>query len=369
VGVGLALIALGSGGVKANASAVLGSLYAEDDERRDGGFSLFYMGINLGAFGGPLLTGLLQKDWGFHYGFALAAVGMALGLVQYSLGRRSFPAQARRVPHPLTPAERVRWAGVAAAVVVVVLVLCLAGAITSGNLADVVLWITSVAAVVYFVVMLASSHLDDVERSRVWSFVPLFVCNAVFWSLYQQQFTVVTVYSDKRLDRDLFGWEMPVSWVQSINPVMIIVLAPVFAAAWTRLGPRQPSTPVKFGVGTVLMGVAFLLFLLVPGGEQQAPLLALTGILLVFTLAELFISPVGLSLSTKLAPRRFSTQMIALYFLSVAFGTAMAGKLGGRYDWTDEHGYFLVLGLVAVAVGALVLVATRPIRRLMAGVH
>jgi POT family proton-dependent oligopeptide transporter len=203
----------------------------------------------------------------------------------------------------------------------------------------------------------------------VWSFVPLFVTNAVFWSLYQQQFTVVTVYSDQRLDRDLFGWEMPVSWVQSINPVMIIVFAPVFAAVWTTLGPRQPSTPVKFGVGTILMGAAFLLFLPMPGGRNTVPLLALAGILLVFTFAELFISPVGLSLSTKLAPRRFTTQMIALYFLSVAFGTAMAGKLAGHYDPGHEHGYFLVLGLIAVAVGALVLVATAPIRRLMAGVH
>jgi POT family proton-dependent oligopeptide transporter len=237
------------------------------------------------------------------------------------------------------------------------------------NLADAVLVATGLAAVAYFVVILVSRQITATERSRVWSFVPLFIANAVFWSLYQQQFTVVTIYSDKRLDRDLFGWEMPVSWVQSINPVMIILLAPVFAWAWTTLGPRQPSTPVKFGIGTVLMGVAFLLFLPVPAGAHAAPLLALVGILLVFTLAELFISPVGLSLSTKLAPGRFETQMVALYFLSVAIGTAMAGKLAGYYDWQDEGGYFAVLGLIAVVVGLLVLVATRPIRRLMAGVH
>lgn len=369
VGVGLVLIALGSGGVKANASAVLGSLYAEDDERRDGGFSLFYMGINIGAFAGPLLTGLLQENWGFHAGFALAAVGMALGLVQYTIGRRSFPASSRVVPHPLTLSERVRWVGVGIAGIAVVAALWVTGVITTDNLADTVLVVTSAAAVIYFVVMLASRQLSSVERSRVWAFVPLFITNAVFWSLYQQQFTVVTVFSDKRLDRNLFGWEMPVSWVQSINPVMIIVLAPVFAAVWTKLGPRQPSTPVKFGVGTILMGTAFLLFLPLPPGENTVPLLALAGILLVFTLAELFISPVGLSLSTKLAPRRFATQMIALYFLSVAFGTAMAGKLAGRYDWTDEQPYFLVLGLIAIAVGAAVLLATRPIRTLMAGVH
>ena len=369
VAVGLVLIALGSGGVKANASSLVGSLYAADDERRDGGFSLFYMGINLGAFVGPLLTGLLQEDWGFHYGFALAAVGMFLGLVQYSVGRRRLPDETRVAPHPLERGERVRYAAAAVGAVVLVAVLVLVGVISADNLSDVVIWVTVVAAIAYFAVLLTSRQITGVERSRVWSFVPLFVANVVFWSLYQQQFTVVTIYSDKRLDRSFFGWEMPVSWVQSINPVFIIALAPVFAAVWTKLGPRQPSTPVKFAVGTVLMGVAFLLFLPVPAGENTAPLLALTGILLVFTLAELFISPVGLSLSTKLAPQRFTTQMVALYFLSIALGTALSGKLAGYYDWHDETTYFLVLGLVAVVVGLLLLAVTRPIRRLMAGVH
>jgi POT family proton-dependent oligopeptide transporter len=162
---------------------------------------------------------------------------------------------------------------------------------------------------------------------------------------------------------------MPVSWVQSINPVFIIALAPVFAAVWTRLGPRQPSTPVKFGIGTVLMGLAFLMFLPMPTGANTVSLWALAGILLVFTLAELFISPVGLSLSTKLAPASYRTQMVALYFLSVALGTAMSGRLAEYYDPNDETAYFLVIGLVAIGVGALVLLFTRPIRTLMAGVH
>jgi len=369
LGVGLVLIALGSGGVKANASAVLGTLYTPEDERRDGGFSLFYMGINIGAFLGPLLTGLLQSHWGFHYGFGLAAIGMAVGLVQYTLGRHRLPDSSRHVPRPLEAAERWRWAAIGLGVLVLIVVACLIGVITSDNLADVVLIITVLAAVAYFVVMLISRQISGVERSRVWSFLPLFIVNAVFWSLYQQQFTVVTEYSDERLDRDLFGWQMPVSWVQSINPVMIITLAPVFALIWTRLGPRQPSTPVKFAVGTILMGIAFLLFVPIPKGENNAPLLALAGILLVFTLAELFISPVGLSLSTKLAPEAFHTQMVALYFLSVAFGSAMAGKLAGYYDWQDENPYFLILGLTAVAVGLVLLALTQPIRRLMAGVH
>jgi POT family proton-dependent oligopeptide transporter len=369
VGIGLCLVAVGSGGVKANATSLVGSLYREGDERRDAGFSLFYMGINLGAFVGPLLTGWFQENKGFHWGFGLAAIGMFLGLVQYSIGRRRLPDESRVVPNPLAPAERIRYAGALVAFLVAVGVLVALGWMNAGNLSDWVIWVTVVASVAYFVLMLLSPDVSAVEHSRVWSFVPMFITNAVFWSLYQQQFTVVTIYSDERVDRDFFGWEMPVSWVQSINPVFIIALAPVFAAAWTRLGARQPSTPVKFGVGTILMGVAFLLFLPMPSGTNTVSLWALAGVLLVFTLAELFISPPGLSLSTKLAPAKYRTQMVALYFLSIALGTAMSGRLAEYYDPDDETGYFLIIGLVAVAVGVVLLLCVRPIRRLMAGVH
>ena len=275
VGVGLGLVALGSGGVKANATALVGSLYAEDDERRDAGFSLFYMGINLGAFFGPLLTGLLQENQGFHYGFGLAAIGMALGLVQYAFGRGSLPEETHEVPHPLERSRRAAYAAGLVVVAAAVAVLAVTGLMTAANLANWVLGVVSVASVAYFLVILTSHEVTATERSRVWAFVPLFVCNAVFWSLYQQQFTVVTIFSDKRLDRDLFGWEMPISWVNSINPVMVIVFAGVFAAVWTKLGDRQPVTPIKFGLGTVVMGVAFWMFLLNPDGANAAPLLLL----------------------------------------------------------------------------------------------
>ncbi|NNM44975.1 oligopeptide:H+ symporter [Knoellia koreensis] len=369
VGVGLVLIALGSGGVKANATSLVGSLYDEHDERRDAGFSLFYMGINIGAFFGPLLTGLLQKEWGFHFGFGLAAVGMAAGLVQYALGRKRLPAETNHVANPLPASARGRYLLAGVAALVLVLVLALTGVITAGRLSTIVIALSAIAAVVYFVVILSSRDLSPIERHRVLAFIPMFLASAVFWSLYQQQFTVVTIYSDKRLDRNLFGWEMPVSWVNSINPVFIIVLAGVFAALWTRLGDRQPSTPVKFGLGTLLMGVAFLVFLLMPAGDHSVPLLGLVLILLVFTIAELLLSPVGLSLATKLAPARFTTQMVALFFLSVALGTAMAGKLAGYYDPSDEGPFFLWVGGVAIVVGIVMLALTKPISRLMEGVR
>ncbi|HZX04832.1 oligopeptide:H+ symporter, partial [Kribbella sp.] len=248
--------------------------------------------------------------------------------------------------------------------------LLISGVLPASRYATAVAVISAVAAVVYFAVILRSKQITDIERRRVQAFIPLFIASAAFWSLYQQQFTVVTIYSDQRLDRNVFGWQMPVSFVQSINPVMIIVLSGVFAALWTKLGPRQPSTPIKFSLGLAVMGVAFLLFLtMAGGGPNSAPLLGLAGILLVFTIAELLLSPVGLSLSTKLAPAAFRTQMVALFFLSVALGTAMSGVLAKLYSTSHEGAYFGVIGGVALVLGGMLALAVRPIRRLMSGVH
>ncbi|MCT1477217.1 peptide MFS transporter [Microbacterium sp. p3-SID336] len=370
VGVGLVLVALGSGGLKANATAVVGTLYRPDDVRRDAGFSLFYLGINLGAFLGPILTGLLQSTLGFHWGFGLAALGMTLGLVQYSFGRRGLPDSARAVPNPLPRSRYPLVAGIAVGAVLLIAVLVLTGVIQVGNLALIVIVITVVAAIAYFAVILTSRRIDATERSRVWGFLPLFLTSVAFWSLYQQQFTVLTIYSDKRLDRNLFGWEMPVSWVQSINPVFIIILSGVFAAIWTKLGTRQPSTPVKFALAAIIMGSAFPLFLpFAGGGANSTPLLAIVGILFVFTVAELLLSPVGLSVTTKLAPAVFQTQMVALFFLSIALGTAISGELVRFYDPENEVPFFSILGGIAILVGVGLLLSVKPVLRLMRGVR
>ncbi|GAA0566203.1 peptide MFS transporter [Paractinoplanes ferrugineus] len=370
VATGLILIALGSGGVKATATAIVGTLYAADDPRRDAGFSLFYLGINLGALVGPLLTGLLQKEAGFHWGFGAAAVGMAIGLTQYAMNRRTLPASAHEIANPLPRERRPLVAALAAAVIAVVAVLALTGLLPAAHLSTIVVVLSILAAVAYFAVILSSRRIADVERRRVVAFIPMFIASAAFWSLYQQQFTVVTIYGDERLDRDVFGWTMPVSWVQSINPVFIIILSGVFAALWLRLGDRQPTTAVKFAAGTTVMGVAFLLFLPFAGtGANSVPLLGLTGIILVFTVAELLLSPVGLALSTKLAPEAFRTQMVALFFLSVALGTAMSGTLAGYYSQQNEVPYFGILGATAIILGIALWLARTPIQRLMSGVR
>lgn len=367
---GLLLVALGSGGLKANATRIVGTLYSEKDPRRDAGFSIFYLGINLGAFFGPLLTGLLQVKLGFHWGFALAAVGMAIGLIQYSFGRKRLPEESHDIPNPLPASRRPLVIGIAVVGVIVAVVLVVTGVITAQNLALVVIGLVIVAAIAYFAVILSSKLLNSDERSRIVAFIPLFITNAAFWSLYQQQFTVITIYSDKRLDRNLFGWEFPVSWVQSINPIFVIILSGVFAAIWTKWGAKQPSTPLKFAAGTVVMGLAFLLFLFwAGGGENSTPLLAVVGILFVFTIAELLISPVGLSASTKLAPHAFGAQMVALYFLSVSLGTAMAGQLAKLYAPETEGIYFGIIGGVAIAIGVVLALMSPWVLKMMRGVR
>ena len=369
VGVGLVLVAVGSGGVKATATSLVGTLYAPGDPRRDAGFSLYYLGINLGALVGPILTGLLQTSLGFHWGFGLAAVGMGIGLIQYTIGRKRLVGAARIVPNPLPPSRRPLMVAVAVAGVIVITVLAFGGVLTADRLANVVVALSAVATVVYFVVILRSSRITRVERRRVLAFIPMFIASAAFWSLYQQQFTVVTIYADQQLNRNIFGWEMPVSFVQSINPIFIILLSGAFAALWTKLGTRQPSSPIKFALGTAIMGVAFLLFLPMAGDAPgTAPLLGLTGILFVFTIAELLLSPVGLSLSTKLAPEAFRTQMVALFFLSIALGTAMSGVLAGVYTPTHEVVYLGVLGIIGIALGAVLAAISPFLRRLMGGV-
>ncbi len=370
VAVGLVLIALGAGALKANASSLLGTLYEERDPRRDGGFTLFYLGINLGAFIGPLITGLLQTRLGFHYGFGAAAIGMALGLTQYVIFRRNLGSHGRIVPHPLSRSDFARAATVAGVVLGVIAVGFATGMIRLANLSQVTTALIVIASVGYFTVMLTSKRVTGVERTRVRAFIPLFIANAVFWSLFQQIFTVLAVYSDERMNWSIFGWTAPSSWIGSIEPVWIILLSPLFAVLWTRLGRRAPTTPRKFAYGVIGMGCAFLLFLTMAGTEgRSVPVLAVVAIMAVFAVSELLLSPIGLSVTTQLAPNAFRAQMMALYFFSVGLGTAMSGVLARYYDPAREAAYFGLIGIVAVAVGAVVWLIAPRISALMEGVH
>ncbi|SUA73302.1 Di-/tripeptide transporter [Nocardia otitidiscaviarum] len=370
VAVGLVLVALGSGALKANASSLLGTLYAKGDARADGGFTLFYLGINLGAFAGPLITGLLQSHVGFHYGFGAAAIGMALGLTQYVVFRRNLGDHGREVPNPLPRPEIPRTVAAVAGFGVVVLLAWVTGLLTLENLPDVTTGVIVLASIAYFVIMLTSAKVEPIERVRVRAYIPLFIANAVFWSLFQQIFTVLAVYSDERIDWNVFGWTAPSNWIGSMEPVWIIALSPLFAIMWTRLGNRAPSTPRKFAIGVIGMGAAFMLFTVFSGTEgKSVPILFVFVVLGAFAVSELMLSPIGLSVTTKLAPNAFRAQMMALYFFSVGMGTSMSGVLSKYYDPAHELAYFGITGLVTIAVGVAVWFIAPRVSRLMEGVH
>jgi POT family proton-dependent oligopeptide transporter len=370
--VGLVLVALGSGGVKANASTIVAMLYGEGDDRRDAGFSIFYLGVNVGALVGQIATPWLQSATdSFHLGFGLAAVGMALGLAQYAVFRRNLPPESALVPDPLPDRQRVGVGGIAVAVLAVILVLVLTGVITADSLDLIVTAIVAVATIAYFTLMLTSKRVERIERRRVLAFLPMWIASAVFWAIFQQIFTVLVIYADERLDRNVFGlFEIPAGAVQAIEPFFVVVLAGVYATVWTKLGPRQPSSPLKMAIGTIVVGIGFLLFVPMAGtGPNGSPLLAVAGILLVFCMAELFTSPVGQSLSTKLAPEAFRTQMVALFFLSVSMGTVLAGVLADFYSEENEVAYFGITGAAAIVVGVIVVAMVPKLKVLMGGVR
>ncbi|APT85256.1 peptide MFS transporter [Corynebacterium aquilae] len=371
--IGLALIAFGSGGVKTTASTVLGSLYDRADARRDGGFSIFYMGINIGALFGPLLTGFVWKEFGFHPAFLTAAFFMLVGVIQYiALRRKTIDVDSFGPTSPLEKGAYPKIAGVLIVGALVVFAAFASGLLTAGRLSDAVSAVAFVSAIVLWLQMYRSDLVSEVERKRLVGYVPMFLATSAFAALFQQQFTVLAIYTDQRLNRDIFGYEIPPAWMNSINPVFIIVFAGVFAALWTRMGKRQPTTPTKFAIGLIVIGLAPLMFLpFAGGGPNSTPFMVIVAILFVFTMSELLISPIGLSMATKLAPKAFPTRMMSLHFLSWAIGTALAGTFAGFYHPdvpSQERMFYIVTTVVMIGLGLLLMAFRKPIEKAFGGV-
>ncbi|MGW0889685.1 peptide MFS transporter [Saccharopolyspora sp. NPDC002578] len=374
-GIGLILIIAGTGLLKPNVSKMVGDLYTEQDKRRDSGFSIFYMGINLGGFAGPLIAGLLQSEIGFHWGFGAAAVGMALGLVQYVVGRGNLSSISQVPANPL-PAEHKggvlgRAGGIAAVFVVGLVALVGTGTIGLDGLVNLVTIISAVLPIIYFAVMLRSKQITAVERSRLIAYIPLFLATALFFLLFEQQASTLVIVTDMQTTNEVFGWEFPVSWFQSINSLTIIILAPVFAALWLKLADRQPSTPIKFVGGLVFVGLGFLWVVLsgfVTNAEGKQLALVVAMVFVIMTIGELMLSPVGLSVTTKLAPAVFSSQTMGLYFLAPAMGQGIGAQVVKLYDPANQTLYFGVIGLATIGCGGLLALAAPKIKKLMHGV-
>jgi POT family proton-dependent oligopeptide transporter len=372
---GLALIAIGTGLLKPNISAMVGQMYAEGDERRDAGFSIFYMGINLGALIAPLVCGYLGQKIDWHYGFGAAGVGMTLGLVQYVLSTERLKGIGDKpVRKSDTDIDQLKAHDAARGFDVVTLVLALVGAAigfyfsydsTVGLVSA--LFFTVVGAAFGYVAGICR-HLNRAEMGRVGVIFILFVFSVIFWMSFEQAATSLTLFADQLTRTTVLGYSFPSSWFQSVQPTFVIALAPVFAGIWIWFGKRNPSSPVKFAIGLLFAGLAFALVAFastLTGGGKVSPWW-LVGVYLLQTLGELCLSPVGLSTVTKLSPARMVGLMMGVWFLSISFGNFIAGKLGGEFvpdANTLAHLFGTVAGITFVA--ALVLVVLTPLIKKM----
>ncbi|MGV9641724.1 oligopeptide:H+ symporter [Streptomyces sp. NPDC003514] len=376
---GLGLVAIGSGLLKANISTMVGHLYkGPEDPRRDGGFTIFYIGINLGAFAAPLVIGTIGESVNWHLGFALAALGMALGLAQFLLGGRHLSPQSDVVPTPLTAEQKAAtlrkaffWAAVAAVFYAIV---GFSGVYTLNWLLVPITVAGLIIPVMVIGRMKRDKQLDRGEQSKLTAYIWFFVAAAVFWMIYDQGGSTVSLFAESSADNSVFGWEFPVSWYQSVNPVMIMALAPVFAWAWLALAKRgkEPSTATKFAMGLILVGASFLLFLAplsIADGGHKAAALWLAAIYFVQTVGELMLSPVGLSVTTKMAPAKYASQMMGVWFLAVTAGDATTGLLSIAGVDLNKTGIVTLEATLAVVAGFAVWMYRRKVKELMGSVN
>jgi POT family proton-dependent oligopeptide transporter len=373
--IGIFFLVIGTGLLKPNINGIVGNLYSRTDSRRDAGFTIFYFSVNLGALVGQLLTGYLGDKVGWHWGFGAAAVGMALGLIQYVVGRKGLPEGSGTPSNPLTEQEKAsafRNIGVmAAGLAGLVVLMLLFGWFTPDGIGYVVTAISVILPIVYITNMSRSPYTDKEERDRLMAYIPLFVSSVIFWLLFEQQANVLALWTEERVDLTIGGWDMPPAWTQSINSLFVIIFALFFAGLWTKLGDRQPSTPIKFGMAMLLAGVSYFIMVAasVAGGPgTRVTIMWLVIMLLVLTLGELCLSPVGLSATTKLAPRAFKSQTLGLWFLSPAAGSGIGAQVVKLYAPETESVYFGVLAGVSVLAGLLLFANRNLIRKYMRGV-
>ncbi|MFF3783421.1 peptide MFS transporter [Streptomyces sp. NPDC001933] len=357
---GLALVALGSGLLKANISTMVGHLYnGPDDARRDGGFTVFYMGINLGAFAAPLIIGTVGEKVNWHLGFAIAAAGMALGLAQFLIGTRHLSARSSVVPKPLSAEERrttLRKGLLWLVVAVVFYGVLVATDVYTLNWALVPITIAGLIIPIAVLVRIKRDRdLSKTEQSKMSGYIWFFVAAAVFWMIYDQGGSTLSLFGESSTTNSVFGLDFPTSWYQSVNPVFIMALAPVVAWIWLALNRRgkEPSTVVKFGSGLFLVGVSFLVFMLpltmTTDGDKVSPMW-LVSIYFLQTVGELCLSPVGLSVTTKMAPAKYGSQMMGVWFLAVTAGdctTSLLSLAGVDLNKTGMVGLEAALAIVA----------------------
>jgi proton-dependent oligopeptide transporter, POT family len=378
---GLILVALGTGMLKPNISSMVGRLYPEGGARRDAGFTIFYIGINVGAMIGPLICSALGEKINWHWGFGAAGVGMVLGLIQY----RFFAQHLGDVGKKLDTGQKTKpkdWAifavGLAAVALITGLGLTKMITIDPVYFVQRTIYLILSTAVVYFTYLFMFHKLDSTEKKRLVVIAVLFIASAIFWTGYEQAGSTLNLFAERYTRRvlDFLNYEVPAGWFQAIPGAFVIILAPVAAGIWVALARRQKdiSMPAKFALGLLFLGAGFLVMTfaakLIAGGKQVLPTWLIATYLL-HVIGELCISPVGLSSVTKLAPQRLVGQMMGIWFLATSLGNLCAGLIAGKFTEKDvdqmPFRFFLIV-LVACGAGIVLLLLAKQIKKLMSGV-
>jgi POT family proton-dependent oligopeptide transporter len=390
---GLALIATGTGLLKSNVSVLVGKLYRTDDVRRDGGYSIYYMGINTGAFIAPLITGWLAQGESFkrvlvsvgirpetswHWGFGAAAVGMFLGLVQYTLGGKHLSPDGLRPVRPSDPAaaakvdRQVRLVGsVALAAVLLGIVLLLSGAVgfDPEAISRSFKWVLIAVTAAFFSWLFLSRGWTREERKSLVVIAVLFAAAVVFWMAYEQAGSTLNLFAERNTNNSILGYRFPASWYQSLPPLFIILFAPVFAILWVRLGRRNPSSPAKFAIALLLLGLGFAVMIgaasAAVAGARVSPMWLVVSYLLQ-TLGELCLSPVGLSAMSVLAPVRIAGLVMGVWFLALSVGNYLAGMASSFYETMPLPKLFTIVTITALATALGLALLVKPIRKMMA---
>jgi proton-dependent oligopeptide transporter, POT family len=344
---GLGLIVVGTGLLKPNVSGIVGSLYEPDDTRRDAGFSIFYMGINLGAALGPFIAGYIAQEIDWHLGFACAGVGMTFGIVQYIAGRKRLQPAVERLERQRREAREAAQARK----------LARRNAPSSSEANEPTF-----------------GGFTKVEWKRLAAMAVFFVFAAVFWGAYEQAGSTLNLFGDRYTRTSILGFSFPSSWFLTVQAIFVIVLAPAFAWLWLRLGKYEPSTPAKFAIGLFFTGLSFVLLLIPAFHLQDSPAIRvspfwLIGCYFIQELGELSLSPVGLSVFTKLSPVRIVGFMLGVWFLADSVGNKVAGFAAGFISSAPLPLLFGVVAAVCLGASLIAFLMIKPVRSLMGGVH
>ena len=386
----LSLLIIGNGFFKPNISSMVGGLYYKNDPRRDGGFTIFYMGINIGAFLSTIICGYVGETYGWHYGFSLAGFGMLAGLIVFTLGRKSLGKNG------LPPNEELLKTKVIAGInwewfiyIMSAVALPLIGAIVHQNWLMGYLFVPFALLILSYFVYIAIDerrHNNVVDSDRIWVILGLLLFSTMFWLFFEQAGTSLTLFTDNNIDKNLFGLQVPTSLFQSINPLFIIGLGPIFAMFWSSLGKanKEPSAPMKFALAMLQLGLGFLILVAGQSFAENSlvPVIFLILAYLFHTTGELCLSPVGLSLVTKLAPKKIVSLVMGGWFLSSALAHFLGGLIAkltltesGTATPTpaemlaNSMSIFNVIGWVCMATGIVLILLTPLFKKGMHGIN